>query len=174
RRFGRPRSRSGLSVFQGAGQSSPSDTFQYSKRSGCVTLLRNEFEVLEVGLTHSRGYGTVPIGVIVAKHAVNDVLGMLVKCLRFCNAAAACFQVSQDCQVPRHVIAITDPLARSEALCRTGVCSGEISGVSIKSRQFEHGVSFHSVEPDPCCELPRILQIGNSLLFVSVLLRQLA
>src|SRR5664279_5196224 len=61
-RFGRPRSRSGLSVFQGAGQSSSSDPFQYLKRTGCVTLLRKEFEVLEVGLTHSRGYGAVPIG----------------------------------------------------------------------------------------------------------------
>src|SRR5271157_6254415 len=72
-RFTGPRSRCSLSVFQGAGQSSSSDTLQYLKRTGCVTLLRNEFEVSEVGLTHSRGYGAVPIGVIAAKHAVNDV-----------------------------------------------------------------------------------------------------
>src|SRR5271166_1686288 len=125
--------------------------FQYLKRSGCVTLLRDEFEVLEVGLTHSRGYRAVPIGVIAAKHAVNDVLGMLVKCLRVCNAAASCFQVSQDCQVPRHVIAITDLLACSETLRCTGLRSSEISGITIKFRHFEHGVSFHAVELDSCC-----------------------
>ena len=65
--------------------------------TGCVSLLRNEFEVLEVSLAHGSGDGTVPIGVIAAKHAVNDVFGMLVKCLRFCNAPASCFQVSQNC-----------------------------------------------------------------------------
>ncbi len=127
----------------------------------------------KVGLAHCCGNGTVPIWLIDAdEHSLNHIFGLFVESICFGKVSTTRLQISEHRQVARHIITITNALARGQTLSRTRIRCGKISGITINLRQFEHGVGFHPVELSLGRELAGIFQILHRLLSVTLLCRQ--
>src|SRR5208337_4401915 len=97
---------------------------------------------------------------------------LFVESICFGKVPTTRLQISEHRQVARHIITITNSLARGQTLSRTLICCDKVSGITINLRQLEHGVGFHPVELGLRRELAGIFQILHSLLSVTLLCRQ--
>ncbi len=124
-----------FSVFKSPSESSASNTFQNCERSGRIAILGDEFKVSQVGLTHRRSNGAIPVRLIDAEeHSLNHIFRLFVESVCFGKATTTRLQISEHRQIARHVITITNLLAGSQTLGGTRVRCGQISAITIECR----------------------------------------
>src|SRR5690348_10967887 len=128
---------------------------------------------MKIRRAHGPSKGTGPICLMqVDEHPVNDVFSVLIEVLSFCRRSTLGLKVSENREVSRQIISVANSFAGLHASSRTLLRGFEIPGISIESRQIDHGLPFSPIEVVALRDLARMLKKIQCTLAISRLQRE--